>query len=280
MLDLESVRLFTLAVEFGNLTRAATAAGTVQPVVSQRLKTLEARLGRRLLERTPRFVRPTTDGLAFLPRARALLASHDAALHFRDEPAIRFGLGTSDHALGIGLEPVLKSLRAALPAGAVISVEVGLSQHLRDRFDAGRLYAAIIRREAGSSDGEVLGHDPLGWRTAADWAPVDGQPMPLATLGPPCGVHAVASRRLEQARIPWREAFRAGSCGALAAGVRAGLGVAAMGQSASDGLPDHGPELGLPTLPASEIVMFARSGSPVLAAALRVLATAIRARLR
>ncbi|MBM0207215.1 LysR family transcriptional regulator [Micromonospora sp. STR1s_5] len=68
MLDLASVRLFILAVEFGNLTRAAQAAGTVQPVVSARLKGLEAALGRKLLERTPRYVRPTEDGLAFLAK--------------------------------------------------------------------------------------------------------------------------------------------------------------------------------------------------------------------
>ena len=79
MLDLASVRLFILAVEFGNLTRAAEAAGTVQPVVSARIKGLEAALGRRLLERTPRFVRPTKEGMAFLPKARALMAAHEDA---------------------------------------------------------------------------------------------------------------------------------------------------------------------------------------------------------
>src|SRR5437763_325524 len=104
MLDLDSVRLFVLAVEFGNLTRAAEAAGTVQPVVSQRLKGLEATLGRKLLERTPRFVRPTEDGRMFLTRARSLLAAHDDAVHFSGAPAIRFSFGASDHALGIGLE--------------------------------------------------------------------------------------------------------------------------------------------------------------------------------
>jgi len=88
VLDLESVRLFVLAAEFGNLTRAAEAAGTVQPVVSQRLKALEAALGRRLLERTPRFVRPTPDGTAFLDRARALLAAHDQAVRFAPSPAV------------------------------------------------------------------------------------------------------------------------------------------------------------------------------------------------
>ena len=46
MLDLESVRLLVLVADLGNLTRAAAAAGTVQPVVSQRLKSLEAALGR------------------------------------------------------------------------------------------------------------------------------------------------------------------------------------------------------------------------------------------
>ena len=80
MLDLESVRLFLLAADFGGLTRAAEAAGTVQPVVSQKIKSLEAKLGRRLLERSPRFVRLTEAGTAFLGPARALLEAHDRAV--------------------------------------------------------------------------------------------------------------------------------------------------------------------------------------------------------
>lgn len=279
MLDLGSVRLFVLAVEFGNLTRAAEAAGTVQPVVSQRLKALEATLGRRLLDRTPRFVRPTADGLGFLDKARALLATHDAALRFSDAPAFRFAVGASDHALGLGLEPVLRALRAALPTGAVIDVRSGLSQEVRAAFDDGRLDAAIVRREIGPKEGEVLGTDPLGWR-AEGWSRPDDDALPLATLGPPCGVHAAAIRQLDRARLPWREAFRAGSCAALLAGVRAGLGVAPMGASACDGMPDRGDVLALPPLPDSEIVLFARSGSPEAAAGLRALAAAIRSRLR
>jgi len=49
MLDLESIRLFVLTADLGSLTRAAEAAGTVQPVVSQRLRLLEERLGCRML---------------------------------------------------------------------------------------------------------------------------------------------------------------------------------------------------------------------------------------
>lgn len=40
MLDLESARLFVLAAEYGNLTRATEATATIQPVVSQRIKAL------------------------------------------------------------------------------------------------------------------------------------------------------------------------------------------------------------------------------------------------
>jgi len=278
MLDLDSVRLFVLTVEFGGLTRAAEAAGTVQPVVSQRIKALEAQLGRRLLDRSPRFVRPTVDGVAFLGRARALLAAHDAALHLAAEPEIYFRVGVSDHALGVGLEAVLHRLRAALPGGAVVlEVRSGLSHSLRAAFDAGDLDAAILRRETGGPDGEVLGTDPLGWRGSGDQQLQGGTPVPLATLGPPCGVHAAALRALEHARLPWRETFIAGSCAALLAGARAGLGVAPMGRASSGGAPDIGPALGLPALPASEIVLLARSGSPATAAALRALAAGVRA---
>jgi DNA-binding transcriptional LysR family regulator len=97
MLDLESVRLFVLAADLGNLTRAAEAAGTVQPIVSQRLKALETALGYRLLERSPRYVRLTPRGSLFLDRARPLLSAHDAALNPEDRPAVRIGLGMSDH---------------------------------------------------------------------------------------------------------------------------------------------------------------------------------------
>ena len=279
MLDLESVRLFLLAVEFGSLTRAAEAAGTVQPVVSQRLKALEGRLGHRLLERSPRFVRPTAAGSAFLGPARALLAAHDAALNLDEAPPLRFTLWASDHAIGLGLEGLFRRLRAALPHGAVLSLRTGLSQEVRARFEAGDCDAALVRREAAGADGEVLGQDPLGWRGAEGLRLAPGEPVPLATLGPACGVRSAAIRALDRAGLPWRESFVGGSCAALVAGAEAGLGIAPMGRIAAGGAPDRGPALGLPALPPSEIVMLARSGSPAMAAAIRALAAGLRASL-
>jgi len=51
-----------------------------QAAISLKLKRLEDRLGGRLLERTPRQVRLSHQGYAFLPSARALLPAHGRAV--------------------------------------------------------------------------------------------------------------------------------------------------------------------------------------------------------
>ena len=58
------------------------------------------------------------------------------------------------------------------------------------------------------------------------------------------------------------------------------MGVAHMGRVGSGGAADMGPAIGLPPLPASEAVLFARARSPALASALRALAAGVRASLR
>lgn len=278
MLDLESVRLFVMAVDLGGLTRAAEAAGTVQPVVSQRIKALEERLGTRLLDRSPRFVRPTAEGLRFLAEARLLLAAHDRAAGFRRRTPTRLRLGISDHVMGGATGVVLARLRAALGSEIDLEVKVSLSQPLRIAFDEGALDAALIRREAGGLEGDVLGIDPLGWR--GDMASVHpDQPLPLATLGAPCAVRAAAIRALDRAGLAWRESLVAGSCAVLLAGITAGFGIAPMGRFGSHQAPDIGPALGLPPLPPSEVVLLGRSGTPTLAAALRGIAAGMRAAL-
>jgi len=280
MLDLQSVRLFVLAAQLGNLTRAAEAAGTVQPVVSQRLKALEETVGHKLLERSPRFVRLTSQGAAFLERARPLLSAHDAALNLDAQPTVRLGLGISDHAIGVAMEQVLRRVRASLPSRTIIDVRVGLSTQLRDEFDGGDMDAVVIRREGRGKEGEVLGLDPLGWRAGEDFVLPAGAPVPLATRGPTCGVRALAVRALDRAGLPWHETFLGGSCDVLLAAARASVGVAPMGRLAAGEAPDKGPALGLPPLPESQIVLLARTGSAVTASAVRALEATIRASLR
>ncbi|MFD0935088.1 LysR family transcriptional regulator, partial [Methylobacterium trifolii] len=69
-IDPDTVQAFVLVADLGSFTRAAEALDTSQAAVSLKLKRLEDRLGCRLLDRTPRHVRLSPRGEAFLPAAR------------------------------------------------------------------------------------------------------------------------------------------------------------------------------------------------------------------
>lgn len=279
MLDLESVRLFVLVAELKNLTRAAEAAGTTQPVVSQRIKQLESQLGRKLLDRSPRLVQLTDSGLAFLDRANVLLAAHDAAIMDpADEPrSISFGIG--DHVLGGALQDALAAVRLVLPSSTRISVRLGVSRDMRDLYERQEVDIAVIRRDAGAGDGEVLGRDRLNWYGMPTMK-LHGEPLPLVLLAPPCGVRATAIAAVDKAGLPWREAFTGGSCLALAAAVRAGSGIAPLGRLTAMGLPAPLDLKLLPELPTSRIVMLSRTPEAHHKVAANALAASIRKMLQ
>ncbi|MFN7025917.1 MAG: LysR substrate-binding domain-containing protein [Pseudorhizobium sp.] len=275
ILDLKSVRLFILSAEYGSLTRAAEAAGTVQPVASQRLKALEQVLGYKLLDRSPRFVRLTDPGLTFLTKARILMAAHEDALAFQRRKPLQLSIGVSDHALGAFLEVVLARLRAVLPQDSIVKVWLGQSQEVRALYEQGAVDVAIIRREGSTGDGEYLGSDPVEWVAPVGWQ-ASGRPIPLVTLPPPCGVRAVAIKSLERAGLQWRDAFVGGSCLALAAAVRGGLGVAPLGRMGGGHSPGLSPVQCLPPLPSSKVLMLTRASAPGQADAARALAASVR----
>ena len=82
-LDLDAVQAFVRIADLGSFTRAAEAMRTTQGAVSLKLQRLEGRLGCRLVERTPRSVRLSARGAAFLEHARPV------ALAGQGRPAAR-----------------------------------------------------------------------------------------------------------------------------------------------------------------------------------------------
>src|SRR5882724_6946144 len=107
-LDIDTVQAFLLVVELQSFTRSAEALGTTQAAVSMKLQRLEAVLGKRLVERSPRAVTLTADGTAFLHHARALTEAHDRALAGGTPVRQQLSLGISDHAGGPELVPLLE----------------------------------------------------------------------------------------------------------------------------------------------------------------------------
>lgn len=261
VLDLDAVRAFVLVADLHSFTRAADALDTTQSAVSLKLKRLEAHLGKQLLERTPRVVRLSADGNAFLSAARDLLNAHERALGSLSVERRRLALGLSEHVAGPDLPLLLGRLNAHDP-GLVIELHLATSSALLAQFDERRLDAVIIRYGADEpprDDAQVLFSEPLTWLATPAWLPRVGEPLALALLSPPCNVRDVALRTLTQAGIGWQEVFVGGGVAAVGAAVAAGLAVSPLARRvAPRGLTDVGPRLGLPLLPESRVTLHSR----------------------
>ena len=257
-LDLDAVQAFVRIAELGGFTRAAEATGTTQSAVSLKLKRLEERLGCRLIERTPRYVQLSAQGVGFLDRARALLDAHDHAVAVFAETRQRLTIGISDHVAGPELPALIARMNAQDPQ-LLIEIRIGSSGDLLQSFDRRELDAVIVRLHAGRSDGEVLAKEKFGWFAAQGWQHRAGEPLPIATMPEPCGVRALAGQLLDEAGVPWLEVFVGGGVAAVSAAVMAGLGVSALARRMLPlGAVDVGPKLGLPDLPRLPVLLHSR----------------------
>lgn len=275
-LDAEAVRNFVMVAELQSFTRAADALGSTQAAVSVKLKRLEERVGRRLIERTPRRVRLSAEGALFIDSARAFLAAHDNAVAGLSCGTRRFALGIAGHVAGPEVTTLLARLNQHDPA-LTIEVQVDNSTQLLDAFDRGKLDAAIVRREDDRRDGEVLGPEHFGWFATPDFHHRQGEPIRLATLSRACGVRDVATRSLDDAGIPWVEVFVGGGSSLVTAGVAAGLATSVFpNRLAPPGTVEISRKFGLPQVPSSEIVLHTTLTDRRSREALRILACAFR----
>jgi DNA-binding transcriptional LysR family regulator len=275
-LDLDAVQTFALVATLANFTRVAEVTGTTQSAVSLKLKRLETFLGRRLVERTPRSVRLTIDGEAFLAHAKNLLAANERALAFTPSASYRIRLGVSDHAAGQELPTLLTRLHAADPA-LTLAVSIGFSNELLDAFDKGEFDGVIVRQERSRRGGEPLADDAFAWFASPSFRWRSGEPVRLANLAPPCGARALAIRALDSARIPWCETFIGGGVAAVTAAVNAGLAVAVLARRiAPAGCIDVSRTFKLPRLPRTRVMLYSRISDARGQAAMRVLSAVFR----
>ena len=279
-LDLDAVQAFVRIAEFGSFTRAAEAMRTTQSAVSLKLKRLEAKLGCRLVERTPRYVELSARGVAFLEHARELLEVHDRAFTAFDGARQRLTIGISDHVAGPELPALIARMNAQDPQ-LLIEIRIGSSGDLLQSFDRRELDAAIVRLHAGRDDGTILTEETFGWFAAPNWQHRADEPLPVATMPEPCGVRVLAGQLLDEAGVPWTEVFVGGGVAAVAAAVMAGLGVAALARRMLPlGAVDVGPRLGLPDLPRLPVLLHSRVTEGRPREAIAALSAAFRSAVR
>ena len=276
-LDLEAVQAFVLIADLRSFTRAAQAIDSTQAAVSLKIKRLEERMGRRLVERTPRLVRLSAEGMAFLGAARDLVSSHERAVRAFSTQRRRLVIGISHLMVGPELPALLRSV-SEQDGSLVFELRVAGSREILASFDDGSLDAAIVlRQDDDRRNGETLFRERFAWVASKDWMTHHSGPLKLATQGENCSVRAMALRALDEASIPWTEVFIGKGAAVLGAAAAAGLAVAVMARRAAPpGTMDIGSKLSLPALSSTDAVLYSTVTDARSRAALKTLGSTLR----
>jgi len=141
-MELRHIRYFLALAEAGNFTRAAAKLGLSQAALSYAVRSVEERLGVRLIARTTRSLSLTDAGEKLLRSLRPAFDHIDheiaALAELRDKPAGTIRITTFRHAARTVLWPALVKLMPDYPDIAFeVDINEGLTDIVASRFDAG-----------------------------------------------------------------------------------------------------------------------------------------------
>lgn len=124
-LNLHLLRMFAAVVQTGSFSRAAEALNISQPAISKGVRDFELQVGCRLLNRSPKGVVPTTEGLALSRHAETLFAAERAA-----EEELSALRGLHNGSLRIGASTTIATYMIARYLGAFHRAHPGVDLHL------------------------------------------------------------------------------------------------------------------------------------------------------
>jgi DNA-binding transcriptional LysR family regulator len=150
--DYAELRALAAIVEHGGFARAAGALGVSASALSQTIRSLEERLGVRLLNRTTRSVAPTEAGARLLARLVPALADVEAAVAeataLRERPAGVLRINSTRLAAIHYLGPLIGPFLDAHPDITLdLVVEERLIDIVAGRFDAGVRLGERLQRD-------------------------------------------------------------------------------------------------------------------------------------
>ncbi len=159
--NLNDLNAFLAVARARSFTRAASELGVSQSALSQTIRTLEERLGIRLLSRTTRNVAPTEAGERLIAAIGPALQEIEVGLEnlseLRDKPAGTVRITADEFAVGTVLWPALRPFLARYPDIRVeLNSDYGLNEIVGERFDAG------VRR------GDLIAKDMIAVAISAD----------------------------------------------------------------------------------------------------------------
>ena len=168
--NLNDILVFFAVARERSFTRAAAKLGMTQSALSHIIRSLEARLGVRLLTRTTRSVSPTEAGERLLqnvaPRLEEIEAEIKAVSDLGDKPAGTVRITAIDHVIDTVLWPRIAPL---LPLYPDLHIEISSDYRLVD--------IAAERYDIGVRHGDPVEKDMIAVRLTAD--------VPMRIVGSP-----------------------------------------------------------------------------------------------
>jgi DNA-binding transcriptional LysR family regulator len=239
-LNLHLLRLFATVVRTASFSRAADALHISQPAISKGVRDFELQVGCRLLDRTPKGVRPTREGEALARHAETLFAAERAA---EDELLSLRNLDSGS--LRIGASTTIATYMISDHLGAFHRQYPGIDLHLiiaNTRDIADQMLAHDIEIALVEGPVEDEGLESRAWRTevlnlivdpqhrfSGAERSIDGAALEdeiLIVREPGSGTREVVAQALAAQGIEPRRTLEIGSTEAIKQAVAAGLGVA------------------------------------------------------
>src|ERR1700738_3796365 len=238
-LNLHLLRMFATVVRSGSFSKAAEILNVSQPAISKGVRDFELQVGCRLLNRSPKGVGPTPEGLALSRRAEALFAVERAA-----EEELSALRGLHNGSLRIGASTTIATYLIPRYLGAFHRAYPGVELHLvsantRDIAEQTLEQDIDIGLVEGPVDDKGLIAEP--WRTdvmkliaAPDHAfsmaagPINPQRIEnevLIVREPGSGSREVVTQALAARGIEPVRTLEIGSTAAIKQAVAGGLGV-------------------------------------------------------
>jgi DNA-binding transcriptional LysR family regulator len=150
--EFDNLHAFILVARERSFTRAAAKLGVTQSALSHTIRSLESRLGVRLLTRTTRGVSPTEAGerlfTSLEPHYEGIQAGISILNDSKERPAGTIRITTHDHAASTVLWPRLSKLLSGYPDVKVeININYGLIDIVAERYDAGVRFGDQVAKD-------------------------------------------------------------------------------------------------------------------------------------
>ncbi len=261
-LDLDTLRTLAVAHDLGGLAQAANRLGRTPSAISLQMKRLQDDLGTVLFRKRGRGLALTEAGEVALVHARRILAMHDELLDTIQEANLAGNIRIGCPQDFASILPSVLSQSASLYPRMQVELLIEGNSALAEAIERSRIDLAVVIGHEDRSAAQTVGQLEIVWIASSAFVPPQGQPMPLAVLGPQCAFRKCAIQRLEETGMPYRIAASSPSLDGLWAALLGGLGITARTRlNLSEGLLSAGSLFGLPSLGSLPVTLHRKADS-------------------